>query len=91
MVVAEKSLLSVKIRGQLAEMCTVEWLHGGKAVLAVTHGLVGLYSLKKQQHVLNIHANAQFILLAVQSMSTSAKVCWVIHHHKRKALEQCKV
>merc|ERR1712013_446278 len=96
MVFSEKWLPSIKIRGPLAEVCAVQWLHNGKAVLAAAlDGSIGLYSLKKQTHILSINVNTQFIqgmavdcsmnLLAVQSTSASAKVYRLIRHKKKKA------
>jgi len=101
MVFGEKWLPTIKIRGPLAEVCAVEWLHGDKAVLAAAlDGSIGLYSLKKQQHILSIHVNTQFIqgiaidasfnLLAVQSTSASAKVYRLIRHRKKKSDKQNK-
>eukprot|EP00484_Ammonia_sp_Unknown_P000880 CAMPEP_0197021768 /NCGR_PEP_ID=MMETSP1384-20130603/2693_1 /TAXON_ID=29189 /ORGANISM="Ammonia sp." /LENGTH=437 /DNA_ID=CAMNT_0042449675 /DNA_START=1395 /DNA_END=2708 /DNA_ORIENTATION=- len=95
MVFKEKWMPQCKIRGPLAEVSGIEWLHDDKNVaVSSLDGRVSIYSTKKQQQLHTISLNTQFVqgiavdhtsnLLAVQSQSASAKVYKLIKYKKEK-------
>jgi len=95
MVFREKWIPSIKIRGPLAEVSDIEWLHDAKAlVVSSLDGNIGIYSVKKMQRITSISLNTQFIqgiavdhtlnLLAVQTTASSAKIFRIIKQKKKK-------
>ena len=83
----------IKIRGPLAEVSDIEWIHDDKTLIVSSlDGNIGFYSIKKQQLLHSIPINAQFIqgiaidhthnLLAVQSTSSTVKVYKIIRSKK---------
>ena len=84
----------IKIRGPIAEVNDIEWIHDNKTLIVSSlDGTIGFYSIQRQKLLHSIPINAQFIqgiaiepiannLLCVQSTSSTAKV-YKIHRSSK--------
>ena len=102
MIFREKWFPLIKLRGPLAEISGIEWMNDDKNIIVSSlDGSIGFYNIKKQQQLLSIPINAQFIqgisidhktnnLLAVQSTSSTAKIFKIIKNKNKKKDKKTK-